>query len=578
MRAAGAGRRRPKDSFAQRPPPTPTSDTWQFTSRDSDASLCSSRPSSSSIGINRSAAVPITDRGYQLSAIRTINAYLSSHSSQISIKPTLPSAKDVTETLKFVLNRLEFPPNKLEEDFYVVIKQLNCPIKLNKSALRAPGNPHTWPNLLGVIHWLVQIAMYNDHLNDSPQVNSIFEDTLFSYAMESYLLFISGNDDSVEMLDSEVVEKLQQEKKSIEERVEALKESVKNLEGKKEDLRTKPSPREQLEEQRSVLEEDVKKFHAIIEQLNGHIVTVEKVLEEKEKELEVKVEEKRRICEENEELKKRIEMQGINARDADRMKRELQAVERDIGDSEVARNAWEEKSWDLDAKIGYKLKDLEAFSIECNQGIKRLKLGNDFQFKLNAKGSTPAEVLGMDYKSTLKPALTSFDDDIKKSSMAKLEEMIALQQQSVENAAKIEAKRNRIAALQSRIDEMEAQSNLLMKETQEYTSRCIAEAKNMAEDIEAEAHKLGIVEREAAEFLRNYKLKLQEAIVQEEEETQMCARELYALIDSVSKYKEYMTSKISEMKSALSDTVGSVSDMYKGSLTAQIGSVFTQDR
>ena len=58
----------------------------------------------------------------------------------------------------------------------------------------------------------------------------------------------------------------------------------------------------------------------------------------------------------------------------------------------------------------------------------------------------------------------------------------------------------------------------------------------------------------------------------------MCARELYALIDSVSKYKEYMASKISEMKSSLSETVGSVSDLYKGSLTAQIGSVLTQDR
>ena len=74
-------------------------------------------------------------------------------------------------------------------------------------------------------------------------------------------------------------------------------------------------------------------------------------------------------------------------------------------------------------------------------------------------------------------------------------------------------------------------------------------------------------------FLKNYKLKLQEAIVQEEEATQMCARELYALIDSVSKYKEYMASKILEMKRALSETVGSVSDLYKGSLTAQIGSL-----
>lgn len=84
----------------------------------------------------------------------------------------------------------------------------------------------------------------------------------------------------------------------------------------------------------------------------------------------------------------------------------------------------------------------------------RLKLGNGLQYVLNAKGSSPAEVLGIDYKSTLKPALDSFADDINKSSMSKLEELISLQQQSVENAAKIEAKRNRLAALQSSSDEV----------------------------------------------------------------------------------------------------------------------------
>ena len=71
-----------------------------------------------------------------------------------------------------------------------------------------------------------------------------------------------------------------------------------------------------------------------------------------------------------------------------------------------------------------------------------------------AKGSSPAEVLGIDYKSTLKPALDSFADDINKSSMSKLEELISLQEQSVENAAKIEAKRNRLAALQTSSDEV----------------------------------------------------------------------------------------------------------------------------
>lgn len=84
----------------------------------------------------------------------------------------------------------------------------------------------------------------------------------------------------------------------------------------------------------------------------------------------------------------------------------------------------------------------------------RLKLGNGFQYVLNAEGSTPAQVMGIDYKSTVKPGLESFADDIKKNSMAKLEELISLQQESSELTAKIEGKKNRIAALQSNIDEV----------------------------------------------------------------------------------------------------------------------------
>lgn len=75
---------------------------------------------------------------------------------------------------------------------------------------------------------------------------------------------------------------------------------------------------------------------------------------------------------------------------------------------------------------------------------------------MNAKGSTPAEVMGIDYKSIIKPGLASFADDIKRSSMEKLDELILLQQQSSELTAKIEGKRNHTAALQSHIDEVSA--------------------------------------------------------------------------------------------------------------------------
>lgn len=84
---------------------------------------------------------------------------------------------------------------------------------------------------------------------------------------------------------------------------------------------------------------------------------------------------------------------------------------------------------------------------------------------MNDKGSTPAEVMGIEYKSTLKPALESFADDVKRSSVAKFEELISLQQQSSEMVAKIEGKRKRIDALQFHINEVSAKKFSLLTTT-----------------------------------------------------------------------------------------------------------------
>ncbi|KAF5731973.1 kinetochore protein ndc80 [Tripterygium wilfordii] len=550
----------------------PDSHYRQFanTSRDSDASFASSRPSSVGMGARPSTEL-YTDRSHQQSAIRAINAYLASRSFPLSLKPhQAPSVKEITEALKFVISRLDFSPSsKLEDDLSVILKSLNCPFKFNKSTLRAPNTPHNWPTYLALIHWLVQIAMYNEHLMSSSQ-SFVENNSMYMYALRSYLHFIRGDDDAEEALNQEFLEKLEKERDSVAESIKTLERNAGELAAKAESLRTGPTEKEELEKQRSVLEEDVKKFYLMIEGYNEKIGAMEKGLEEKEKELSTKEEEKRRICDENDELKKRVELQTFNARDMERMKRELQAVERDIGETEAARNAWEEKSWELDVTIGQKFKELEALSMECNQAIRRLKIAGNLQYVLNAKGSNPTEVMGVDYKSALKPAFESFADDLKKSSMARLEESISLQQQSSEMTAKIEGKRNQIAALQSHVDEVETKLNFLRKETEEYVYRCAAEAKKMREDVQNDANDMDAVEREAAEFPKASKTKLEETTKQVEEEIQKRAGELFALVDSVSKYKEYVESKISEMKNSLSETAVAVSDTCKASMAAQL--------
>ncbi|KAL5787524.1 hypothetical protein ACOSP7_004473 [Xanthoceras sorbifolium] len=569
----GANRRRPTESF-NLPPPQPTPDLYggRFGgSRDSDASFASSRPSSIGMGRASITAEVYSDRSQQSSAIRAINSYLSSQSFPLALPPKqVPSVKDITDILKFLISQLDYPSTtKFEDDIFVLLKSLNCPYKINKSTLRSPNSPHNWPSYLALIHWMVQIASYNNHLLSNSRA-FVENNSMYMYALDSYLNYIGGDDDAVEDLDREFIGKLEKERDSVSQNVKELADKVTQLEG----LQKGPTEREKLEKEKSVLEEDVNKFNAMIAGFDDRIRKMEELVEEKDKEMKEKLEEHKRICEENDELNKRVDLQTFNARDMERMKKELQAVERDIEDAETARNAWEDKCWDLDATLTHKFKELEALSIQCNQAIRRLKLSNDIQYVLNAKGSTPAEVMGIDYKSTLKPTLESFADEINKSSMEKLEELIYLQQQSSELATKIEGKRTRIAELQSHIEEVETKLNLLRKETQEHSYRCASEAKKMVDDVQKEALNLDMVEREAAEVLKASKLKLQEAVRQSEEEIQIRACELFALVDSVSKHKEYMESKISEIKSSVSETAASVSEAYKNSLPAQFGFTF----
>ncbi|XP_012467694.1 kinetochore protein NDC80 homolog [Gossypium raimondii] len=538
-------------------------------SRDSDAS---SRPSSIGMGRAISAAEPYSDRAFQVATIRSINAFLSSHSIHpISTKPSqAPSAKDLSNILTSLLSMIDFPCSKLEDDLSFLLKSLNCPFKFNKSTFRAPNSLHNWPNWLGILHWLVQLAIFNEHISQNSTSSFAQNNSMNEYALESYMRYIQGEDDILEVLDKEFMEKVEKERENVAESNRALEKSVGELEAKAEALRTGPTEREALEKEKNVLEEDVKKFHAMIAEFTGRIDAMEQVLEEKEKELNAKEEERKRICEENEGFEKRVELQTFNARDIERMKREMQAVERDISEAEIARNSWEDKSWDLDYTIGQKFKELVALAMDCNQAIRRLKLGKGFQYEVNPKGSTPAEVIGINYKATLKSELESYAEKIRESSKEKFEDVIILQQQSKEMDIKIENQKYRIVVLQSHIDEVEAQINLSKKEMQENGDRSTAEAKKMVEDIQIEAHKLDVTEREAAEILKASQLRLQEEIQQSEEETQMHARELFMLVDSLSKYKEHVESKISEMRISLSETTAAVSDAYRGTLPAQI--------
>ncbi|CAF2058689.1 hypothetical protein HID58_071197 [Brassica napus] len=518
MRGKATGKRKATDIFGGAPSlqqPSVEHHRHLVNSRDSDASFASSRPSS--VGLSRD---PYSDRSQ---AIRSINTFLASHNFPISLRASpVPPVKDISETLKFLLSTVDFPCDALkwDEDVY---------------------------------------ARYRQHLSSSPA--SADANSMQCFGFQSFRHFIRNEDDMVTDLDSDFFGKLEGEKASIAETIVNCEKVSGELEAKLDALRKGPSKKEALERVKADFEKDFNKFCTMVTERSERTRGMEKVLEEKEREVIAKGEETGRISEENKELKKSVEEQSFNVRDVERMKRELLAVERDVSEAEAARDGWEQKAWELNSKISYQFHQIQTLTIDCNQAMRRLKV--DVQFAVNERGVEPGEVMGVDYKAVVKPALCSLCDGIKEGSMKKVEELVTLQEHASEMAAKIESRKRLLGSIQLQITEVEDKMRIVKKEAQELAAKCDLEAKTMAGGLKTEEMNLEDVEKEAAEMLKASEVRLEEEAKQSEAEVQATAAKLFALIDSISKHKEYMDSKISEVKTRVEDTAITVSEIYK---------------
>ncbi|CAM0944590.1 unnamed protein product [Alopecurus aequalis] len=378
MRRGGgaAGRRLSSQAASDRTPLTdqplyPRNLDQAFSRRDSDAySICSSQPSS--IRTAPSLAGPITnlsDRSSQAAALRVVNAYLAP---SIHLRPPLPAARDILAAFGHLLKHLGYPiKTSLEEDLLTFLRLLGCPCKLTKSALKAPGTPHSWPPLLSVLYWLTIISQFADNLGASSSPTAATSNDLMLYITESYHLYLTGEDDAVASLDEEYHSKARAQADACRMVVQALDKEVEDLVAKRTKQTAGPSRLRALEEKKEAFTADVHKFEAVVKSWTTKIQEKEEALVEKEKELEAKVMNCQQTWAENEELVKKVEMQVVNVRDVDRMAREMQSVEHDIAKVENANAVLDEKGWELEASLVSKLEETEGLAEQCNQALRK---------------------------------------------------------------------------------------------------------------------------------------------------------------------------------------------------------------
>lgn len=108
---------------------------------------------------------PIRDRQYKEQSVYAIIAYLQeSGYPQHVVQKTLttPTQKEFVSIFQYLYNRAD--PNfefkkKMDEDVLTCLKALKYPFvdTISRSQLTAVGSPHSWPNMLAVLDWMVKM-------------------------------------------------------------------------------------------------------------------------------------------------------------------------------------------------------------------------------------------------------------------------------------------------------------------------------------------------------------------------------------------------------------------------------------
>lgn len=342
---------------------------------------------------------PIKDLHFQEECIRRIIDFLikQAYDRTLTKKDLMsPQAKDFINLFIFILSKIrpdwQITITKIDEDVIPILNELRYPGYINKSQLIAVGAPNTWPHLLAVLAWLVELADYlyydsvleledeknsqtekdlnyiDAYVSSSINAEKIFEKNYKDFLYDGYKQSMCKGDNFV------ALEALQNKVEDIQKinysNVDKLVNDTKNLEKLSEDLeRNNPSFIEtQLSLDRANSELNITKSNT--HQNEKKLNEVTNLLENKIKIYESKCEKNKEIIKMNEELEGIIKTQKVSYEDFEKLKHNKNQLEKQIQILNQKKSELENTLWGTNNTI-------ESMSNGINNKIKNIKQISD---------------------------------------------------------------------------------------------------------------------------------------------------------------------------------------------------------
>ncbi|OLL25921.1 Kinetochore protein ndc80 [Neolecta irregularis DAH-3] len=382
---------------------------------------------------------PIRDKATQAQYNKTVLEYLlqAGYQNPIGTKTLQqPTAKDFAMIFKFLYCQLD--PNfkfekKIEDDVTYCLKSLRYPFTsdISKSSLQAVGSSHSWPPILAMLHWIVELCTCTGKLMSGEipleDGGNSMDKSYFNLLAKAYDEFLSGNDDFSDF-HKDLAAAFDERNTDVIADMERLETANKLLETELKNLTDKKPPLESLEAEQKILLSDADKFKKYMEQMEERRIKLEtKVNPELQQHLQEMERELEELAVQRKYLQAQVDAQEISPGELDKMTSERQALHESLQKTASRLEELTKHVHQRDSECQKRIDQIERHLQNYNSLAYRIGIipktapyagGKDFELELDSRAlshdsvTRPDQIVNRDLRHEIRPALAKLRQEL----------------------------------------------------------------------------------------------------------------------------------------------------------------------
>ncbi|KIY68300.1 hypothetical protein CYLTODRAFT_421717 [Cylindrobasidium torrendii FP15055 ss-10] len=525
---------------------------------------------------------PLRDKAYQAAMRQDILAFLQANGFDVNMSTlTNIQAKDYRVLFDYLICTWDeramdgTEDKKLEQYFKETLTAFRYPFvaQIDVKWLVAPASMHSWPTLLGVLHWLVKTCGVLDIYEASGHptlqiIEDISEDSdrpldekalSFEYYSNAYMLWLDHKDDLAESAKDFLQERFNRRNERLQVDIDENRRQLDEVKIQLAKVQAKKSNLANLEEDKQTCALDCEKYESYIKynedkrpKLLDFITSAKADIQRKEEILAQVNSELRR-------LDTVVKEQNITPEEAHRMTSQHDTLARNLADSKQKRDDLRRAGENLEVQMARRAEEAED-EIERYRGM--LSTLNmlpplpppfedvDLTLELNTAASDPALLLiGEEIKTFIRPKL------------ALMAEHQRSERTDAENARlQVDKELNRIGLEYDRVEEeaeaIERRAQAVNRQADDLRDTAFQESLVAQQEIERTERELANARKDAQAHGFSEKTVLQSAQFEYEE----CAAKVARLREQTIKDVLRSSDELTSIKNAMSQHVIELAD------------------